>query len=281
MKSQKNNNLIQLKNWLLNKPVFFALSFFGLNLIIGLVYAAIQTFFNFHTLTSLYILFAASFVFCTWYTIKKLPHESLNQNDFVAITNGASIISLSASVFVLLFIGISGLGTGTKLMMLYLTKPVILGILFLLLTLLALYLAGLAICGIYAKYKRATTIGISKWRVILSMPFGFLLTWTPGYLIQAQNTKTTLEIKCKWYTKFNKWVMANLSNTLFVFLFFLLFKGIIAGLPTLILYSSLLLIYGLWYAKHKSDFIKNINNGYALTAIGINFAILLAFLVRI
>ena len=272
-KIKTNNNMTQLKNWLFTKPVMFALLFLLANIVVWLIYMAIQAIFNTDSLLSFYILFAIAFVLCTWYTIKKLPHESLNQNDFVAVTNGVSITSVFAGLVAVLLYGV-----GTKIP--FSATYGVIFVLFILLTLFALYLLGLAICGIYAKYKRATTIGISKWRVILSMPFGFLLMWTPGYLIKAQNTKPTLEIKCKWYTKFNKWVMASFANTLFAFLFFLLCKGLFAGTPTLLLYLPLLTIYGIWYlVKKKSNFIKDINNGYALTAIGINIAILVAILI--
>jgi hypothetical protein len=56
----------------------------------------------------------------------------------------------------------------------------------------SLYLIGVALSGIYAKYKRATTLGIKPWKVILSMPFAFLLMWTPGYLIKDKDTKSVL-----------------------------------------------------------------------------------------
>ena len=72
--------------------------------------------------------------------------------------------------------------------------------------------------------------------------------------------------------------MNNQSNITFVFLFFILCKGTVAGLATFMLYVGLLVIYTLWYVKHKSDFIKNIDKGYALTAVGINFAVIFAII---
>ena len=55
----------------------------------------------------------------------------------------------------------------------------------------------------------------------------------------------------------------------------------VSGTPTLALSLILLGIYTLWYVKHKTDFIKNINRGYALTAVGINIAIIIVMLVGI
>jgi hypothetical protein len=154
--------------------------------------------------------------------------------------------------------------------------PVIFNISVILFVLLALYLFGLAISGIYAKYKRCKEMGITPWKIFLSMPFAFFMLWTPGYLIEEKTKKSNLQIKSKWFGNFNKWVLSSFNNVLFVFLFLTICKTMIAGLPTMVLCAVLLIIYTLWYVKHKSDFIKNINNGYALTAVGINIAIILA-----
>ena len=66
-----------------------------------------------------------------------------------------------------------------------------------------------------------------------------------------------------------------------MFLLLLFFKCVIAGTATLVLSALLLILYVLWYVKHKSDFIKNINKGYALTAVGINLAILIAVVIQL
>ena len=253
MQNKKNNKLNQLKNWLFKKPVFFALSFFVLTSLLWLIYALFQTIINIESTWPLLVLMGISFIVCTWYTIKKLPHEKVNQHDFVAITNGATLISL-ISVFVT-FIIMFTVGSASNLMLFYLANKTFVIILFLLFGLFSLYLIGLAICNIYIKYKRATSIGIAPWKVILSMPFAFLLMWTPGYLLNVKDGKNNLEIKCKWYSKLHKWVMANSSNLLFTFLFLILCRGMITGLSTFILYASLLVIYALWYTKYKSDFV--------------------------
>ena len=87
-------NIKQLKQWLFNKPAIFSLMFFGLVVILGLIYSAIQTFFHFDTLVPIYFIFGLSFIYSIYYMIKKLPHDKLYQSDFVAITNGVSIISI-------------------------------------------------------------------------------------------------------------------------------------------------------------------------------------------
>ena len=209
--------------------------------------------------------------------IKKLPHDEMPRQDFIAITNGASFISIASSIIAMITLGLIGNGIKMKMMMMYLLHPTMFTIIMISIALVTLYIIGVAISGVYAKYKRITTMGVSPWKAILSMPFAFLMLWTPGYLIAEKgNKKSNLLIKSKWYNRFNNWVLSNSSNVLFVFLFLLFAKGIIAGLSTLILTIALLIIYTLWYVKHKSDFMKNINKGYALTSVGINIAILMA-----
>lgn len=275
-------NIKQLKQWLFNKPAMFSLMFFGLVVILGLIYSAVQTFFHFDTLVPIYFIFGLSFIYSIYYMIKKLPHDKLYQSDFVAITNGVSIISIISSLIAIPVFGLYGLIFQRKMMMMYLLHPTLFAFVFLAITLVSLYILGVAISGVYAKYKRATSIGVSPWKVILSMPFAFLLLWTPGYLIEEKGgKKSNTIIKSKWYKRFNDWVLSNYSNLLFMFLFFLLTRTVIAGLPTLILTVALLVVYALWHKKHKSDFIKNINDGYATTSVGINLAILISVILAL
>ena len=266
----------QLKSWLLTKPLMFMLWFLILGLILSFGYSVIQSVFNFESMIPLYVLLALTFILPACYMIQKLPHDKMNQSDFVAITNGAGIVSIIASLIAILIVGGYGKNIQRDMMILYVSHPTM----FYILMLTSLYLIGLAISGIYAKYKRATTLGISPWHVILSMPFAFLLIWTPGYLIKDKEIKSGLEIKSHWYSKLNKWVLSNFGNTLFAFLLLIFLKSLIAGTAPLVLAIISLIIYVLWYTKHKSDFIKNINQGYALTAVGINIAILLAVIIQ-
>ena len=269
----------QLKQWLFTKPLIFSVMFLGLVTVLGLIYSAIQTFMHFESTTPLYLILLVSFIYSTYYMIKKLPHDKMVRNDFIAITNGASIISIASSLIAISIIEFYGAVIQQKMMMMYLTSSTMFTAISLFLILSSLYVLGVAISGIYAKYKRVTTMGVGPLKAILSMPFAFLMLWTPGYLIEEKGKKSNLVIKSKWYSRFNNWVVSNFSNVLFMFLFLVLAKSVIAGLPTSVLTVALLIIYTLWYKKHKSDFVKNINKGYALTAIGINLAILISVII--
>ena len=269
---QKAINTNRLKTWLFDKPVMFALLTFLLNFITGIAYAIVAGIFATQIIWPLIILLTGVFCWTTYYLIKKLPHDTMHRNDFIAITNGCCLISVLIPLISILFLGNDVQLIKYKFMVLYFWHPSIVWLLAIFFILLYLYLLGVAISGVYAKYKRAIELGISKWKVILSMPFAFLLMWTPGYLIPEKKSESNLTIKSKWFNKFNKWVIADKTNTLLVFIVLVLLRNMFAGMPTLLLTVFLLAIYTLWVLKHKTSFLKNINNGYALTAIAINIS---------
>lgn len=272
----------QLKSWLFGKPVLFSLVSFLSVIVFVLMYSLVGSFIHFDmgydSLAALF-LFILPFIYPVYYLIKKLSVDKMYRNDFIAIVNGCAIISLLFSAFTIpYFTHIEELRR--YMLKMYVLHPAIFNTAAFLLIFVALYLIGVSIANIYAKYKRCTTMGINKWKVILSMPFAFFMLWTPGYLIEEKTKKSNLEIKSVWFSKFQKWVVSGFNNTLLVFLFLLLLKSVFAGILTITLSVAILVIYTLWYVKHKSDFIKNINNGYALTAVGINLAVIIAMLVQ-
>ena len=271
----------QLKNWLFNKPALFALLTFLLNSAIGITYAIVAGIFASQVVWPLAILLIGAFCWTTYYLIKKLPHDSMHRNDFIAITNGCCLISVLVPLTTILFLGSDIQLIKYKLMMLYFWHPVMVWLLVIFFILLYLYLLGVAISGVYAKYKRAVELGISKWKVLLSMPFAFLLLWTPGYLIPEKKQESNLAIKSKWFAKFNKWVVSDKTNTILVFLVLVLLRNMFAGTPTLLLTGFLLAIYALWVLKYKTSFLKNINQGYALTAIAINISAIIVVIYSI
>jgi len=92
---KKNNN--QLKSWLFNQPVIFTLFSFLSVFIFVLVYSLFNINVEYNSLFAL-VLFLIPFIFPVCYMIKKLPSDNMYRNDFIAIVNGASIISLLSSL---------------------------------------------------------------------------------------------------------------------------------------------------------------------------------------
>lgn len=272
------NKKSSLLNWLFKKPLLFAGLTFIISAAIVLGYSLIVSLLNTTTAWPMYILLLMAFIWVVYYVIKKLPDSNMYHGDFVAITNGYSLIIIAISIITMLTTNKDVVLLQRDIMWLYLLHPTMFWIVSTFILAIFLYMAGITVCGIYAKYKRAREIGISKWKIICSMPFAFLLMWTPGYLIADKKNNSALEIKTSWYKSFNKWVLSNSTNVLFAFLIFLLLKNTLAGLPVLGLTFVLLVIYALWNLKYKKDLIKILNNGYALTAVGINIAIIIVLL---
>lgn len=273
----KNNSL---RAWLFDKPVMFALLSFTVSVLITFLYSVISAVFNISATTPLVFLLVVAFCWTIYYMIKKLPHNDMYRDDFIAITNGCSLITILIPIITLFAVGYDARILQYRFMWLYAYHPVTLWVIGIFAVLLYLYVFGVTVSNIYAKYKRATQIGISKKMVIATMPFAFLLAWTPGYLIPDSKRNSNLTIKSKWYAKFNKWVVANATNTLFMFLLFVLLNNLFSGILSLLLTGGLLVIYALWNLKYKNKFMKTINQNYAWVAVGINVAILLIALLR-
>lgn len=273
-KTTKNS----LRTWLFDRPAIFSICTFLVTSLICVTYAIISALFNINVMGPLVLFVFLGFCWTIYRMIKKLPHDDMYRDDFIAISNGCSLIAIFIPLITLLFLGFDVNMLRYKFMWLYVFQPGLLWLLAIIAILLYLYLFGVAVSNVYAKYKRAVQIGISKRLIIASMPFTFFLMWTPGYLIPDTKNNSNLNIKSRWYSKFNKWVVANTTNTLFIFLTFVLFTNVFSGMLSLLLTGSLLVIYALWNLKYKDKFIKQVNNGYALTAVALNISILIAVL---
>lgn len=277
---QPKHSTNSLRTWLFDKPIIFSLLSFAVTLAVVFLYSIVAAVFNISASTPLVVLLIAAFVWTIYFMIKRLPHNDMHRDDFIAITNGCSLITILIPLITLFAVGYDARILQYRFMWLYAYHPVVLWFIGIFATLLYLYVFGVTLSNIYAKYKRATTIGISKKMVIASMPFAFLLVWTPGYLISDNKRSSNLTIKSKWYAKFNKWVVKNSTNTLFMFLLFVLLNNLFSGALSLLLTGALLVIYALWNLKYKNKFIKNINQNYAWMAVGINIAILIIVILR-
>ena len=98
MKAKKQNTQTPtLLNWLFYKPLLFAVStFIGVSAVV-LLYALIASMLTLSK-TPLIIGGIIVVLYTIYYMIKRLPHEKMPRKDFIAITNGASIISIASSI---------------------------------------------------------------------------------------------------------------------------------------------------------------------------------------
>ncbi|MBR5904203.1 MAG: hypothetical protein IKZ49_01560 [Alphaproteobacteria bacterium] len=276
MKSATNN----LTTWIFKQPLIFAIAFFFIGFAVIFGYSIITSLLNIESVEPLLFVLVIAFIISAYFLIiKKLPHDDMAHSDFVAITNAGTFIAILIPVITLLIIGNNQDILKNNIMRMYMFQPTLFWSLLIFTAFTYLYLFGVGISGLYAKYKRALQIGISTWKIVLSWPFAYILTWTPGYLFADKKTKSSLTIKTNLYKKFNKMVLSNTTNLVFVFLTLLLLNTAIAGTSALILTILELGYFGLWVLKYKKDFIKNIDKTYALSAVFINVIMLLLLII--
>lgn len=273
------NKQTTLKTWLFTRPFQFALRMLILIIIAWLprLFPAINiSLFNYGMLA----VTIGIFVWAAYKLAKSLPLKEISQKDFVALTNGYRITVL-ATLFI--FFGYNAL-TSYLFSSFWFFKmpPVMTRILFESLgaiqAFIPMFILGTVLSSIFVKYRRAKIMGLTPWKIILTMPFTFIMAWMPGYLIADKSTKSDLQIKSNWYSKFNAWATATSVNTTFVFLFLILLSNILLTRQSasLLFPLVLFLVFSLWNSTSKPNFKANMNRGYVWLAIIINI-IMVAF----
>lgn len=277
MKNIKTNSL---SSWLFKLPFLFALFLLPTSFVLIVLYAFVTSVLNTEIMWPLFILLGGNLLGIAYYLIKKMHITNMHHKDFVAITNGYSLISIAFAVISIAMIRSETIAIRRTALWFYALHPVMFKILTVLTSLIALYLLGIIVFNIYATYKRSIQMGVSKLKTILSWPFGFLLLMIPGYLQSEPKGKSDVKISSHWYKKFNDWVLMNNANLTFTFIVLVLLQNVISGWSSLIFAIAMLIFYLLWDVKFKSSFIKNINKGYATSAIAINIIAILMVLIN-
>jgi len=291
VKDTKNTKLT-LKTWLFDKPArFTAWILVFSTLMYGFSYIPAIIKIPAIDIISIVITLVA-FIFITRSLIKDLPYKNVSHGDFTAIINGYKILSL---VLFTAWMGLTSLMNACTPSRMFITdiktgniipdqthfviSPTLFNIIEIIWFVVAVYLLGIWISNIYVKYKRAKDMGLSGWKVILSMPFTFIMTWMPGYLI-SDKKQSNLTIKSNWYSRFNKWVISNINNTLFMFLLLFIFTNLFISthISTVLFPLMLFAIYMLWKTITKESFVKHMNRGYIWTAILINLFMVISFI---
>ncbi len=280
MPKQQNNTLL----WTLWSPLRFAASALVLILTVTFTYVfGSLAFYGANTIipqSHIITYLVITLVFCVAYQIRHMPRDKMSQTSFVSIHNAQTFILsalfLCASYFLAkhaqqILLNLILMGNNLSVTFILITVAA---------SLLYLYLTGLFIANIYAKYLRARTLKIPTWKFLFSIPFGFSAIWVPGYFL---NTDTTVNNKTvsntTWYTKITNWSVARPMNTIFSFIFISILSGFFFGFNSVLLTFCLTLIFGLWYLQIGSkNFLKNIDKRYSTMAVIINIALIVILL---
>ena len=273
MTGKKPDTLI---NWLLWAPLRFSIITFFMIIGMGLLYFLLSNlFFNGADAGNgiKLILLAIVFALSAYIMLKKMPSENLDRKSFVALNN-AQIFLISVAFFV------SGLiiaSNANKLLFIGVNLNITAMFIIVFMILFYLYLGGVFISNLYAKYRRCRAMGVSSWKIICTLPLGFGLLWIPGYIVPEQNkNKPILQIKTKWYEKFTNWTLSKITKTLTVFILLTFISVFFFGFNSVLLTMFLAVLFSIWLnIVGKDNFKKIVPNKYANFAVLVNIILLL------
>ena len=264
-------------SWILWHPLKFAVLSLVLMTIAGMVSFWIpvseQTI---PTLSSILLVFA--FFVALGIMFWRMPRENIDRRSFVAVTN-AQILVASVLFFVsILLIQKYEDWLVLKMMWLNIHSNALFTSVMALVGLFFLYICGIFFANLYAKYRRCRAMGVPAWKIICSMPMGFALLWTPGYLLpDNHNPDYVIPIRAKWYTRFTNWIIQNPITTVLSFIIMTVFSESFFGYKATILTLILATVFMIWFRiVGDKSFRRGFSTKYATTAVIVNIILLVA-----
>jgi hypothetical protein len=281
MKKIINKTSQKLSEWLFMAPFKFALLSFCTMVGFVLIFAIIAGAFNMAAAISsapVAILMIIGMIISIWMLIKWLPAGDLDRKSFIAVSNGQLLVYAAILALSIITVAI----WGNKLVMysawLQYYSMTLFIILATAISLVYLYILGVIIANLYAIYWRARAMGVPKWKLILSIPFSFLLFWFPAYLIpDAKQSKTIVPIKSKWYEKLTSWIVAKNSNTIISLIAMIVIITLFFDIYSFSLMILFGIVFGVWALITGIDGLrKNIGNNFSTMAASVNIAMVIA-----
>ena len=234
-----------LLSWLLLEPLKFA--------IISLIFIFLFIFFmnliysDANNLTMILLTLIAS-ICSAAIVFPKLPNKNMTQHGFVALNNAQAIIMSTLFMVAVLLINKYQTIIVQKLWLLNIKFNPIVIILTILAGLFLLYLIGIFVINVYAKYIRCREMKIAPWQIILSMPFGFSLLWIPGYLLKEENKSiSAVSIHTKWYSNFTKKLINKPFYITLTFILITIYSGFFYGFNMVFLTLLSTTLFLIWF----------------------------------
>ncbi|MBQ8367685.1 MAG: hypothetical protein IJX43_01320 [Alphaproteobacteria bacterium] len=278
-----NKTNSKLSTWLFWSPLKFAFMSLGIMLTAAFIFSIVaSTFYTNTTLpqTPMLIILVLGICLGAIIQIRKLPTDKMDRQSFIALHNGQTIILSLAFMIASYLIFVNYQQIMFSMLIMETNSSVSFLMILIIAALFYLYLTGLAIANIYAKFRRIREFDVPTWKIIFSMPFGFSGLWTAGYLLNTPTQKqTTIQINSKWYSAWTKWVISRPATTIATFIVITILSGFFFGFNAVLLTFSLALIFGIWTLQIGSrQFTKTVPTKYATTTVIINITLLVIFL---
>lgn len=273
MARKKSQSLL---TWLLWHPLKFALIAFGLIVLISAVLNAMGVSTDgpiaFGVIIAVVIAAAITF----WY----MPRGNMDRRGFIALNNAQTLIATTIFWASAIIIATYQAQITNKLLWMATMQSGMFFTIFVLVGVFYMYLFGVSLTNLYTKYQRCREMGISPWKIILSMPFGFGLLWTPGYLLDDGNkNNSSVTISARWYERLTNWIMSNPIYTTLAFALIVIYSGFFAGFNAALLTLASAVAFAIWLRiAGLSGFRGAQNRTYAYVAIVVNIAIIIGFI---
>ena len=242
----------RLYDWLVKWPVQFALYVLALavagSALIGLT-ARLQN----ETLTGAVAVLAVglSAWFLIWKSIKCAGEENMDRRGFLAVDIGIALVAL---VYYTLF-ALFGALVSSDTLLIYQFKliaysPMLYYAVLVPFALIAIYVIGLSVFNIIATYKYGRGLGLQRWKLLLSIPFGIGFWGYLAYFIDSPKN-ASVPVKSKWYGAFIDWIMrapwhglAGILLTTMAFVFFTSVSISVLMAASLIAFFVMLWLWG-------------------------------------
>ena len=273
MARKKSQSLL---TWLLWHPLKFALIAFGLIILISAVLNAMGVSTDgpiaFGVIIAVVIAAAITF----WY----MPRGNMDRRGFIALNNAQTLIATTIFWASAIIIATYQAQITNKLLWMATMQSGMFFTIFVLVGVFYMYLFGVSLTNLYTKYQRCREMGISPWKIILSMPFGFGLLWTPGYLLDDGNkNNSSVTISARWYERLTNWIMSNPIYTTLAFALIVIYSGFFAGFNAALLTLASAVVFAIWLRiAGLSGFRGAQNRTYSYVAIVVNIAIIIGFI---
>ncbi|MBE6457418.1 MAG: hypothetical protein E7011_01225 [Alphaproteobacteria bacterium] len=271
-------NKSKLSTWLLWAPLRFALLTFIASFATVFIFSLIANFTNWISdqtfMTCIFAILQITFITTIIITIKKLPRDITTQQSFIAVhTAQSGILYIISAIQFYIFSQYSA-DIFSALFSPNRFAPL------LILSLFSLYIFGIFITNIYAKYCRIRSLNIPMWKIVLTVPFGFSALWVPGYFLDAPANKHTSQSPNTRYNKLVQWISARPTHTAAAFIILTLLSCLCFSFRFVLLTCIMALIFGIWLIQvGTKQFIKQMPKTYTNIAIILNITIILTTLI--
>lgn len=274
-----NKTNAKLSTWLFWSPLKFAFISLGIILTAAFIFSIIASKLYANApiqQTPLLAILALGTLGAAAIQIRKLPPIKMDRQSFIALHNGQTLILSLAFMIASYLIFINYQQIMFSLLMMETQSSLYFLAILIIAALFYLYLIGLAITNIYAKFCRIREFNIPIWKIVLSIPFGFSGLWVTGYLLNTNTPKQpAIQTHSKWYTAWTQWTLSRPATTIATFIAITTLSGFFFGFNAVLLTFSLALIFGIWALQiGTTKFTKTIPTKYATTMVMINIALL-------